>query len=38
VGISKLNETLKKNQEKLAQLINATCFLAKQELFFHGHE
>jgi hypothetical protein len=36
-GVAIHNENVKKNREVLGRLINVTCFVAKQELAFRGH-
>ena len=38
LNISINNAKVKENQEILKDLINATCFLAKQQLAFHGKD
>ncbi|KAL4132725.1 hypothetical protein QTP88_009834 [Uroleucon formosanum] len=37
-SIEKHNESVKNNRYVLSRLIDATCFLAKQELSFRGHD
>ena len=37
-AVSLHNENVRANREVLRTLIDATCFLAKQELHFRGHE
>lgn len=38
LNISIHNAKVRENQEILKDLINSTCFLAKQELAFHGND
>jgi hypothetical protein len=38
VNNSRHNQKVKKNREILKRLIDITCFLAKQELPFRGHD
>lgn len=37
-NIEKYNETIKNNRYVVSRLIDATCYLAKQELPFRGHD
>ncbi|KAL4090841.1 hypothetical protein QTP88_025607 [Uroleucon formosanum] len=38
ISIEKHNETIKNNRYVVSRLIDATCYLAKQELPFRGHD